>query len=89
MVNSTYSLLTLGKLPGSRLLAGQLEGVGYMNKVGGAAPATVGCCCLCSGQKANEKMVQDGSWEGADPEMVRGDGVHKVPGTSFCLHCFA
>lgn len=25
--------LTLGKLPGSRLLAGQLEGVGYMNEV--------------------------------------------------------
>lgn len=77
--------LTLGKLPGSRLLAGLLEGVGYINEVWGAAPATAGCCFLCSGQKADEQMVQDGSWGGTAPEMVRGDVVVQGMGCRKCL----
>lgn len=56
-----------------------------MNEVWGAAPATVGCFCLCSGQKAGEQMVQDGSWRGTDPEMARDDVIVQGVGCRKCL----
>lgn len=83
--NSTYSLPDTWTTARIQAVSRHLEGVGYVNEIWGAAPATVGCCFLCSAQKAGEQMVQDGSWGGTDPEMVRGDVVVQGMGCRKCL----
>lgn len=62
-------------------------GAGCINGALSAVQATVGCCCLCCGQKAGGQIVQDSSWcvRGVDTEMVRDDMVVQVMGWRKCL----
>lgn len=83
--NSTYCLPDTWRTPGIWAVSKAFGGVGYMNEAWSAAPAAVGCCCLCSGQKADEQMVQGGSWWGTDPDMVRSDVIVQGMGCRNCL----
>lgn len=43
-------------------LSRAVGGSGSMHGAWGPSEATVGCCCLCSGQKVGGQMVQDSLW---------------------------
>lgn len=75
LLTSIYCLTGTWEATGDLAISRAVGGSGSMNGAWDPSEATVGCCCLCSGQKVGGQMVQDSSWYVREALTQRWQGL--------------